>query len=98
MVDPIVLSPIPLNEFVGEVVKGVRDEFAAQSTANPPAPEELITRKDAAHLLSITLPTLRAYTRSGLLKGYRIGSRVRYKRSEVLNGLAPIRTRNTDRP
>lgn len=77
MQDPIVLSAITYTDLVGGIAKAVRDEFAAQPNANPPEPEELLTRKDAAHLLSITLPTLRAYTRSGLLQGYRIGSRVR---------------------
>ena len=49
-------------------------------------------RVDAAQLLGITLPTLRDYTRRGLVEGYRIGTRVRYKRSEVLGSLQRIRT------
>ena len=70
----------------------VRDMIAAQATANPPIPEELLTRVEAAHLLGITLPTLREYTKRGLVVGYRIASRVRYKRSEVLGSLQQIRT------
>jgi excisionase family DNA binding protein len=97
MTNELVLSPIPRAELVRDIAQVVREEISAHHAA-PAEPEQLLTRKDAARLLGITLPTLRAYTRSGLLKGYRIGSRVRYKRSEVINGLAPIRTRNTARP
>lgn len=94
----LLLSAIPLPELVDGIAKAVRDEIAAQPAANPPQPEELLSRKDTAELLRITLPTLREYTRRGLVKGYRIGARVRYRRSEVLAALAPIATRKTTRP
>jgi excisionase family DNA binding protein len=57
-----------------------------------PPPEELLTRAQAAKLLGITLPTLRDYTKRGLVEGYRIGTRVRYKRTEVLGSLQRMRT------
>jgi excisionase family DNA binding protein len=98
MNDQLVLSPIPRTELVGDIAKAVRDMIAAQPTANPSIPEELLTRVEAAHLLGITLPTLREYTRRGIVKGYRLGARVRYKRSEVLGGLAPMATRKPVRP
>lgn len=44
---------------------------------------EYITRKDAAKILKITLPTLHDWTKLGWVKGYKIGSRVLYKRHEV---------------
>ena len=61
-------------------------------TTQPAAPEEVLTRDQAAQLLGITLPTLREYTHRGLVNGYRIGTRVRYKRSEVVASLTRIRT------
>lgn len=97
MQDQIVLSAIPRTELVTDIAKAVRDMIAAQPTVNPPTPEELLTRVEAAHLLGITLPTLREYTRRGFLEGYRIGTRVRYKRSEVLGSLQQIRTSKTKR-
>lgn len=95
--EDVLLSPIPCADLVRDIAQAVRAEIAAQPSA-PAEPEELLTREQAAQLLRITLPTLRSYTRQGLLNGYRIGARVRYKRSEVLASLAPIRTRNTARP
>lgn len=88
----IVLSPVPLTDLVGQIARAVRSEMDAHPQAAQPSPEELLTREEAAQLLGITLPTLRAYTRTGLVVGYRIGTRVRYKRSEVLGSLQQIRT------
>lgn len=97
MNEPIVLSPIPLPELLGEITKAVRSELDARTpTATPPA-EELLTRDQAAQLLGITLPTLRDYTRRGYVTGYRIGTRVRYKRNEVLDSLQRMRTAKRDR-
>lgn len=91
----ILLTPVPLNELVGEIVRAVR---ADMDTAAPPPPEELLTRKETAKQLHVTLPTLREYTRRGYLKGYRMGNRVLYKRNEVLAALPQMRNAKTARP
>lgn len=91
MDQPIVLSPLPLTDLVGHIARAVRSEMDARPLAATPPPEELLNREEAANLLGITLPTLRDYTRRGLVEGYRIGTRVRYKRTEVLNSLQRIR-------
>lgn len=97
MNEPIVLSPIPLHDLLGEITKAMRSEMETRTPATAPPPEELLTRAEAAQLLGITLPTLRQYTRRGLVEGYRIGTRVRYKRSEVLGSLQRMRTAKTVR-
>lgn len=88
----IVLSPLPLTDLVGAIASEVCTRMDARPQTATPPPEELLTREEAAQLLGITLPTLRDYTRRGLVEGYRIGTRVRYKRSEVLGSLQRIRT------
>lgn len=55
--------------------------------------EEYLTRKDTAKTFEISLPTLDNYTRKGVIKGYRFGSRIRYKKSEVEASLNQIRTK-----
>jgi excisionase family DNA binding protein len=96
MTQQVLLSPITLPELVSEITREVtramRAEVAAMPTTQPAAPEELLSRDQAAQLLAITLPTLREYTHKGLVNGYRIGTRVRYKRSEVIASLQRIRT------
>lgn len=81
----------------GAVLSGLRVYHNGRENPQVTAPEELLTRAEAAKLLGITLPTLREYTRRGLVEGYRIGIRVRYKRSEVLNSLQRMRTAKTAR-
>jgi excisionase family DNA binding protein len=51
--------------------------------------DELLTRKDAAELLHISLPTLLERTKDGTLTSYRVGSRILYKRSELEASLTP---------
>lgn len=82
----------------GAVLTGLRVYNNGRERAADHAPEELLSRHDAAQLLGITLPTLREYTRKGYLTGYRIGTRVRYKRNEVLDSLQRMRYAKTARP
>lgn len=58
----------------------------------PPPETELLTRKDTAILLGISLPTLNDWTKRGLIPSFRISSRVRYKKTEVLNSLTKVKT------
>ena len=95
--DQLILSPVLLADLVGEITKAVRIELDARPPHATPPPEGLLTRVEAAQLLGITLPTLREYTRKGFVTGYRIGTRVRYRRNEVLNDLRRIRTAKTAR-
>ena len=53
--------------------------------------EKYLTRKEVAKSLSITLPTLSVWTKSGKLKAYRISRRVWYKSDEVEKCLKPMK-------
>ena len=81
----------------GAVLTGLRVYHNGKENAQVQEPEALLTRSEAAALLGITLPTLRDYTRRGYVAGYRIGTRVRYKRNEVLDNLQRMRTAKHDR-
>jgi excisionase family DNA binding protein len=50
----------------------------------PPKPDDkFLTRKEVTGLLHITLPTLDAWTKEGLIPSYRIGKRVLYKSADI---------------
>lgn len=51
-------------------------------------PETLLSRKDAAKFLSITLVTLNDWTKRGLVDCGRIGNRVYYKRSSLIKAIS----------
>lgn len=58
-------------------------------------PETVLSKTGAKELLGVTLNTLSKYTRDGTIPAYGIGSRVLYKRSELLDSLIRI---NKTRP
>ncbi|WP_416448488.1 helix-turn-helix domain-containing protein [Leeuwenhoekiella sp. A2] len=52
----------------------------------------LLSRKDTAKLLCISLPTLHDWTKTGIVKAHRIGNRILYKLEEVNQALNQIQT------
>nr|WP_321232381.1 helix-turn-helix domain-containing protein [uncultured Psychroserpens sp.] len=81
------LHNITPERLKAEILNGVREmlsEFIQESNSE----DKLLTRKEVAILLSISLPTLRAYVKRGLLKEHRIGARVLYKKSEVVDSFS----------
>jgi excisionase family DNA binding protein len=74
------------SEFIPKLVGEIK-AFLKEDSQNQKDSEILLTREETAELLSISLPTLWKYTRDGLFPGWRIGSRVRYKKSEILSAL-----------
>jgi len=53
---------------------------------------QLLTRKQTANFLCISLPTLHDWTKTGVIKAHRIGNRVLYKIDEINNSLNQINT------
>lgn len=93
MTDQILLSPVPLEQLKTDISEIVKRELAnhfTNSTQDPPT--EILNRKQAAALLGVSLPTLLEWTKSGKVTGYRISSRIRYKRAELENSLKQIQS------
>jgi excisionase family DNA binding protein len=91
----VILTSIPIKELTDllqEIVKVEMAKFVPQSHPQPTAAQntELLTRKEAAKLLGVSLPTLNRWTQQHVIKGYRINTRVRYKRAEIELGLKTI--------
>lgn len=51
-----------------------------------------LTRIQAAELLHLTLPTLNQYTKAGIIKGFRIGSRVLYDETSIKEAVKAMPT------
>ena len=49
--------------------------------------KSILTRKEAADLLSISLTTLKAWSDQKLIKSYKLGGRVYFKEKELLQAL-----------
>lgn len=76
------------NDFKNEIVKDVTNALKGYAeTLRNPDNDKLLTRQETADLLSISLVSLWDWTRKDLIPAYRIGNKVRYKKSEILQSL-----------
>jgi excisionase family DNA binding protein len=66
----------------------VREELQNLQPAKPET--KYYSRKETAQRFKISLPTLNEYTRKGVIKGYRVGSRVLYSEAEIEQALKEI--------
>ena len=82
------LVELILNGFTKEILPVI------QTTSKE---TELLTRKEVAKLLRVSLPTLHDWTKRGIIKGYRIEGKVYYKRSEIEESLTEIQAQKYSR-
>ena len=91
------------QNFIEQLSTGISDNVSQRvqkdlqtylsNLQTPKQETEYLTRKEAAKVLGVSLPTLNEWTKTGLIIGYRIASRVRYKRNELETSLCKINTR-----
>ena len=85
----VILTPLTIEQlqsFINDAVKTGIEQTQPTQTDQP----RLLTRKQVCDLLSITPPTLHEWTRNGTICAYKVGTRVRYKESEVMQVLQPV--------
>jgi hypothetical protein len=68
----------------------VREELSALTPKKETA--KYLTRQEVCTLLKISLPTLSTYTHSNIIKGSRIGTRILYLESDILEAVKEIPT------
>ena len=78
------LHDVNPQNFKNEILLGVEKQLEKFSkNFKPKEPEVWIGRKEASEILGVTFPTLLSYNKKGVLTPYKVGNRVRYKRSEI---------------
>lgn len=89
----LILSPISIGELRTVISETVSMEVNRLFNLNKPTEQaEYITRKETAKILGVSLVTLNEWQKTGRVPAYRINTRVRYKKDEVLNCLTLILT------
>lgn len=73
------------NDLLDDLRTLLQGFVSTLTTATPD--DQLLTRDETAKMLSVSLVTLWDWTRKDLIPAYRIGNKVRYKKSEVLEAL-----------
>lgn len=71
------------QDFRNEIRSVLLEVLSEQENAEKEDDKKLLTRKEVAEKLHVSLPTLHEMTKAGLLKAYKIGSRVLYYANEV---------------
>jgi excisionase family DNA binding protein len=85
----IQIETINAEHFRSEIVKDVVKALKLSGLKSPDNNDEIfLTRKETAQFLSISLVTLWDWTRKDVIPGFKIGSKIRYKKSDVLNSLS----------
>ena len=88
------MKKVEIHELTAEelkdmITKAVSSEFKKHSFSLQ-GNSDLISRKEAAKIFHVTLSTIDSWCLSGKLKPYKIGNRVRFKRSELDKSLKPL--------
>ena len=72
-----------IRECVEESLKGIRERLLAP-------PEEIMDSDQICHEFGISLPTLMKYRRDGIIPFFNVGTRVRFKRMEVMKAFEKL--------
>lgn len=75
------------------VKEAVKSEFESQSFNITEGPKTYLTRKEAAELLGVSLPTLNDWSKSGIVPSYKLGTRVRYRLVDIQTALRKQHTK-----
>jgi len=92
MEDRVILHQTPLEDIRALIVEAVADQCKKCQLNKPEEPERIFDRKQTAKQFGISLVTLNEYTKNGIVKAVRIGSRVRYRQSDIESALASVVT------
>ena len=80
-----------LTGLISQAVKeAIKSGLPIDSSTAPS--EKLLTRKETADKLKVSLVTLNDWTKRGLIQSYLIGGRVLYKESEIEKSLHQVKT------
>ena len=95
--EQFLLSPISLEQLINNIKAVVRSELASKEKTD--AQEQMLSPAQTCELFNpkISKVTLAKWTSDGLLKDYRIGGRVYYKSSEVIEAAKHLSKYKTKR-
>jgi hypothetical protein len=89
----IILSESDKQELEEFIAACIKSQLSIINQTNSPGPDAILmlSRKETAEFLKVSLVTLGDYTDRGILKPYRIGRRVLYEKNELMSVLKSSR-------
>ena len=79
-------TTIPLAEFK-EIVTNCLKEQLDNQKPEPPKEDKFITTNEAIKILGVSKPTLHKWKTEGLIPFHRIGSRIRFNKSDLIDAV-----------
>lgn len=73
-----------IKELFAEIIKFEPEQVAKDSCQNN---VDFLSKKDAANYLQVSTNTVDNYRRKNLIKSYKIGNNVRFKKSELIEAV-----------
>ena len=87
----LILTKITAEELSQMITNAVNEAVKNINIEQPITPsQELLSRKEVADKLKISLVTLNDWTKKGIVNSYAIGGRILYKASEINEKLTKI--------
>jgi len=86
------LSLQELEEIIQRSVETALRRVATESD-NENKVDHMLTRKEVAKMLSLSLPTLTKYVKQGKIPAHRIGNRILFKKTEIIESLKEVQNR-----
>jgi hypothetical protein len=87
----LILTKITAEELSQMITNAVNEAVKNINIEQPITPsQELLSRKEVADKLKISLVTLNDWTKKGIVNSYAIGGRILYKASEINKKLTKI--------
>ena len=92
----LVLTPVPIETILMAVRKIVQEELKADTSKT--LDEKLLSPAEVCKMFNppISKVTLTAWTKKDLLQEHRLGGRIFYKQSEIIEGLRTLKKYKTN--
>ncbi|CAA0242662.1 conserved hypothetical protein [Tenacibaculum maritimum] len=84
------IQGIEAIELLTEIQKIHAELILIKGSSETPKKDKLLTRKQTAELLQISLVTLWNWRKEGIIQAYRIGNKIRYKESKIIEALQTV--------
>lgn len=90
MANQLVLSPIPLEDLISQIQSVIKSEISSKQEKD--LQDKLLSPAETCKLFSpaISKVTLGTWTKEGRILSHRLGGRIFYKYSEVMDSLSTL--------
>jgi excisionase family DNA binding protein len=86
-------TTLDIRELKSLITDSLKETIIGLDFLKPQEPsnsKQILTRKETAEMLAVSLPTLHTYTKEGKIKSFRLGHLVRYRLEDVYKSLTLI--------